>query len=82
MVDLPKYVDYAVLGEGEETIGELLDYLLHKKGDKEKINGIGYKDEEGKALTFRIAHFGLAANPERIEHMLNISRQFVNERNG
>lgn len=60
---------------------EVRSYYLEKHNTMVGY-GFAYKDEEGKALTFRIAHFGLAANPERIDHMLNITRQFVNERIG
>lgn len=42
--------------------------------------GFAYRDSDGNALTFRIAHFGLAALPERVEHMIDISRQFVESR--
>jgi aspartate aminotransferase-like enzyme len=42
--------------------------------------GFAYKDKEGRSLTFRIAHFGLAANPERIEKMIEIGREFVGRR--
>lgn len=34
----------------------------------------------GKAMTFRIAHFGLAANDDRIEHMIKISAQFLKDK--
>jgi anaerobic magnesium-protoporphyrin IX monomethyl ester cyclase len=36
-------VDYVVVGEGEESFGELLDAIENKK-DVSKIPGIGYKD--------------------------------------
>jgi aspartate aminotransferase-like enzyme len=42
--------------------------------------GFAYKDKEGRSLTFRIAHFGLAANMERIEKMIEIGREFVERR--
>lgn len=41
-------VDFVVLGEGEATIVELVDYLLDGKGDLAHIKGIAYKDEKGK----------------------------------
>lgn len=41
--------------------------------------GFAYRDEKNRSLTFRIAHFGLAAEPERIENMIRITRQFVEE---
>jgi len=45
-----KDVDYIVVGEGEETIVELVDYVLNKKGDKAKIKGIGYRDDKGEIV--------------------------------
>lgn len=42
--------------------------------------GFAYKDEQGNSLTFRIAHFGLAAQPERIENMIRIAGQFIKDR--
>ena len=44
--------------------------------------GFAYKDSKGNALTFRIAHFVMAALPERIEHAIDITRQFMEERKG
>ena len=40
---LSENIDYVVIGEGEETIVELADFLIRKKGQKSKIKGIGYK---------------------------------------
>lgn len=41
--------DYAVIGEGEETIVELLD-CLKVNGNLEDIRGIAYKDKEGNPI--------------------------------
>lgn len=41
--------DYGVLGEGEETIIELLK-CLEKKKDLSKVDGICYRDKEGKPI--------------------------------
>lgn len=40
-------IDYAIFGEAEETVVELLD-TVDKKGDLSKVNGIGYLDNAGK----------------------------------
>ncbi|MFC1552809.1 pyridoxal-phosphate-dependent aminotransferase family protein [Candidatus Latescibacterota bacterium] len=41
-------------------------------------HGFGTVDEKtGKNISFRIAHFGMAASDERIDHMIGISKQFV-----
>jgi aspartate aminotransferase-like enzyme len=39
--------------------------------------GFAYKDKEGRSLTFRIAHFGLSANPDRIELMIKVAGEFM-----
>jgi len=41
--------DFGVLGEGEETILELLKYLKNKK-DVKKVKGIIFKNEDGKII--------------------------------
>ena len=39
--------------------------------------GFGFrKDDAGTRLSFRVAHFGLAAQKDRIDHMIDITRQF------
>ncbi|MFH1358703.1 MAG: radical SAM protein [archaeon] len=43
-------IDFAVLGEGEETIIELLE-SLEKNKDLSKVNGIAYKDNEKIIIT-------------------------------
>lgn len=40
-----KSVDYAVIGEGEHTFSELIDYISKKKGRLSSIKGIGYKSK-------------------------------------
>ncbi len=42
--------DYAVIGEGELTIIELMDFLIKKKESlpEESIKGLAWKDKEGK----------------------------------
>lgn len=44
-------IDYVVLGEGELTIVELMNFLLRGKGRKESILGIGF-NSGGKSLCF------------------------------
>jgi anaerobic magnesium-protoporphyrin IX monomethyl ester cyclase len=43
------YVDYAVRGQGEETMLELLDALRGRRG-LETINGLSYKNSDGKQV--------------------------------
>ena len=43
--------------------------------------GYGFrKNDDGERATFRIAHFGLAAEDERVDHMITITRKFMEER--
>ncbi|MFC1608382.1 pyridoxal-phosphate-dependent aminotransferase family protein [Candidatus Latescibacterota bacterium] len=42
--------------------------------------GFAYRDDDGNALTFRVAHFGLAAETKRIDHVIDIAEKFVRER--
>ncbi len=46
----PKEADFIVLGEGEQTFLELLDFILKKKGKIKDIAGVGYK--KGNKLEF------------------------------
>ena len=41
--------DFAVIGEGEETILELLEYLEHG-GNLEEVKGVGYLDKYGNII--------------------------------
>ncbi len=62
----------------EWTTGEdVRTYYLTKQ---DTMVGYGNRtNEKGEKISFRIAHFGVAANPDRIEHMINITRKFVEE---
>ncbi|MEK6970148.1 MAG: radical SAM protein [archaeon] len=40
-------VDFAVVGEGEQVIRELVEHVLDGKKDFSDVKGIGYKDEHG-----------------------------------
>ncbi len=42
--------------------------------------GFAYMDEQGRSRSFRIAHFGLAAQPERIENMIRIAEMYMREK--
>ncbi|MFA6088464.1 MAG: radical SAM protein [Candidatus Woesearchaeota archaeon] len=47
----PKEVDYIVVGEGEQTFLELLDFLIKKKNKIENIKGIYYKKDNEFVFT-------------------------------
>ena len=74
-----EYFDYVVLGEGEETLPELVKVLL-EGGDPGKVRGIAYKDSgTGKILiTPKRPHVNLDAypcfNPEKLRAPIEISR--------
>jgi len=63
-------------------VGEDVRSYFLEKHDTMVGYGFAYQDDRGRSLSFRIAHFGLAANPERIDHMLAIARRFVEEHAG
>lgn len=53
------------------------DYYLKKHNT---MVGFGIRaNKEGMKTSFRIAHFGLAADPVRIDHMITITRKFMEE---
>jgi aspartate aminotransferase-like enzyme len=62
----------------EWTTGEdVRTYYLTKQ---DTMVGYGVRtNEKGVKTTFRIAHFGVASNPDRIEHMIAITRKYVEE---
>jgi len=50
---------------------------------KEQDTMVGYgfrKNDAGERITFRVAHFGVAAEPERVDHMIDITRKFIDEK--
>jgi len=52
-----KNVDYAVIGEGEKTIVDLLEFIINKKDSKSEIKGVVYKDKDGKIIFNEKADF-------------------------
>ncbi|MCX6711124.1 MAG: radical SAM protein, partial [Candidatus Woesearchaeota archaeon] len=38
-----KNIDFVIIGEGEETLRELLDFLIKKRGRLERIDGLAFK---------------------------------------
>lgn len=41
--------------------------------------GFAYRDEKGRSLSFRIAHFGLSAEHERVDHMIEITKKYIED---
>jgi aspartate aminotransferase-like enzyme len=64
------------------SVGEDVRSYFLEKHDTMVGYGFAYQDDRGRSLSFRVAHFGVAANPERIDHMLAIARRFVEEHAG
>jgi aspartate aminotransferase-like enzyme len=61
-----------ILGEDVRT------YYMKKHNT---MVGYGFRtNEAGERYSYRIAHFGLAAENERIDHMISITKQFMDER--
>ena len=74
-----EYFDYVVLGEGEETLPELVK-VLREKGDPEKVRGIAYRSPETGEIvkTPERPHVNLdnypCFNPEKLRAPIEISR--------
>ncbi|MCD6307711.1 MAG: alanine--glyoxylate aminotransferase family protein [Candidatus Latescibacteria bacterium] len=54
-------------------------YYLEKH---DTMVGYGFahmEEKTGRNLSFRVAHFGVAAEPARVDHMIGITRRFVEE---
>lgn len=61
-------------GHGGEAVR---DYYLKKQNT---MVGYGFrKDEKGIVISFRVAHFGVAAGQDRIDHMIDITRKYLEE---
>jgi B12-binding domain/radical SAM domain protein len=56
------FFDFVVLGEGEETLPELIK-ILQKKGDVSSVRGIAFKDKKGIVLTEKREHITLDRYP-------------------
>ena len=55
-------IEAACIGEGEETILELMDFFIHKKGSLEDIQGIIFVDEKGS-----LVETGVRKPPENLD---------------
>ncbi len=62
----------------EWTNGEVVrEYYLTRQ---DTMVGYGMRtNEKGEKTSFRIAHFGVGAEPGRVDHMIAITRKFVEE---
>jgi B12-binding domain/radical SAM domain protein len=74
-----EYFDYVVIGEGEETLPELVK-VIQERGDPGKVYGIAYRDTEtGKvAITPKRSYADLDSypcfDPEKLRAPIEISR--------
>lgn len=74
-----KYFDYVVIGEGEETLPELVR-VLQKKGDPGEVKGIAYKNPDTGRITLtpERPHVNLDSypcfNPKKLRAPIEISR--------
>lgn len=74
-----KYFDYVVIGEGEETLPELVR-VLQKKGDPGEVRGIAYKNPDTGRITLtpKRPHVNLDSypcfNPKKLRAPIEISR--------
>lgn len=74
------FCDYVVMGEGEDTFGELLDALV-RNGDVGHIQGLAYKDGQGRVCRGlpRPTIQDLDAIPLPSYHLLNLEAYAVAE---
>jgi B12-binding domain/radical SAM domain protein len=74
-----KYFDYVVIGEGEETLPELVR-VLQKKGDPGEVKGIAYKNPDTGRITLtpERPHVNLDSypcfDPKKLRAPIEISR--------
>ncbi|WIM44731.1 TIGR04013 family B12-binding domain/radical SAM domain-containing protein [Methanosarcina mazei] len=74
-----KYFDYVVIGEGEETLPELVR-VLQKKGDPGEVKGIAYKNPDTSRITLtpERPHVNLDSypcfDPKKLRAPIEISR--------
>ena len=66
-----KYIDFVVVGEGEETLLELIK-ALETKSPLKKIKGLGYKDNGKIFLSPQREFIDLDKLPEIPYHLINI----------
>ncbi len=74
----PVVTDFLVPGDVDSNV--VRNYYLE---EHDTMVGYGFANvdkETGVNRSFRIAHFGIAANDDRIDHMIDITRRFVEER--
>lgn len=45
ILEAHRYIDYISFGEGEETLGELFDFIINKKGNINNIQGLAFIDD-------------------------------------
>lgn len=78
-------VDYVICGEGEQTLLEILDYLLNKHGKREDINGLAFVEHGTVRQTQpRRARQDLDALPFPAWNLLDVEmyRRMWNQRHG
>lgn len=74
-----EYFDYVVIGEGEETLPELVKAIL-ESGNPQKVSGIAYRDAKtGKVIRtpkrpYADLDFYPCFNPEKLRAPIEISR--------
>jgi aspartate aminotransferase-like enzyme len=61
------------------TAAQLRNYYVSEHNIM--VGGGGRTNQKREGISFRVAHFGRAAEPERIERLIEITREFVARRN-
>jgi len=73
-----KYIDFVVLGEGEETFRELV-MAIEKKGGFQNIHGLGYKKKDQIFLNPQREFIDLNNIPEIPYHLINPERYIAKQ---
>ncbi len=72
-----RFFDYVVIGEGEETLPELID-VIRNKGEVSSIKGIAYKKEDKIFFTEKRSHINLdnypPFDPDIMHNTIEITR--------
>ena len=67
------FVDFVIVGDGEDAFSGLLDYAISKKKHLEDLNNIGYKDN-GQLKYAKRSFFDLEKLPQPAWHLIKVEK--------
>lgn len=71
------YIDGVMIGEGEETFYELLQYVVNQKGSLGEIRGICYRGEDSLCMTAPREQMDLSKVPFPYEDLENFENKII-----